>query len=458
MINFMGVFMNEFLILCLLNFIIILQSNFIIFYAGHLILNVDFKGRAFIKEFIIFSIILTISLSAISFISLSNETYISIPIDFVMEIVQIVLYIIFIKRHCKRFGWSSPLLLISISISLERFILYLSFYFRDYINSIINLGNLWLDQLVIYTLVNMLTILLLFILSKVSIVKNIRILFDFPKLAYCFGGIFLLIHIIANTFGLLFYEDSPIIIPIFSGLSLFIIVVISTVAREVDRNYKLNYSEQLIKQQGQYVEHIESLYSDLRKIQHDYKNLLSGMYLQVLEGDIYGIKEYLSRNLLSTDEALQQNIKQQNQLTNIKIVAVKSLLFTKIMIAKPYNIFLNIEVINPVISIPMEINDFLRVLGISIDNAIEASSKLRRKRTVDILFIQTNDYIEIIIKNSFEGIIDKEKIWEIGYSTKGKNRGLGLSNYKNILDSYPNILLETKISNNIFSHKILIPV
>ena len=43
-----------------------------------------------------------------------------------------------------------------------------------------------------------------------------------------------------------------------------------------------------------------------------------------------------------------------------------------------------------------------------------------------------------------------EEIYEMGFSTKGKNRGLGLSNVKEIISKYEDIILETDIETNNF--------
>lgn len=449
--------MYEFWMICLLNVILLLQSGFILFYAGHVFLNIQLKGKSFIKELIIFSTFLSVFLSAISFISLSKQTYISMPIDILMQILQFGAYLIFIKRYLPNYGWSATILLLSIPSLLERFSKYVFAYFDGVVNYIISIDNVLIVQLLFFILVNILTTFILFILNKSHINKSIHILFNSPKLSCLIGSIIWIICLSSDITGISLMNNSSQIFLILSGVSILMFLIISIVAREVNRNNQLNYSKKLIKEQQKYVEHVETLYNDLQKIQHDYKNLLSGMYLQVSEGKIDDVKKYLSKVLLSTDKDLEKNLKQQKQLGNIKIIEVKSLLFTKIMMAKKYGVTLNIEVINPINALSMNINDFLRILGISIDNAIEATGKIKNSAVVDILFIHTNNYVEVVVKNPFNEVINKEKIWESGYSTKGKNRGLGLSTYKDILDSYSDVLRMTKISENKFTHTIIIP-
>lgn len=41
-------------------------------------------------------------------------------------------------------------------------------------------------------------------------------------------------------------------------------------------------------------------------------------------------------------------------------------------------------------------------------------------------------------------------MFELGFSTKGRNRGIGLNNVKEILDKYENIILETEMEDSKF--------
>lgn len=45
-------------------------------------------------------------------------------------------------------------------------------------------------------------------------------------------------------------------------------------------------------------------------------------------------------------------------------------------------------------------------------------------------------------------------LFQENFSTKGKNRGLGLSTLKELTDSTTNVLLDTTIDNNYFIQKV----
>lgn len=67
-----------------------------------------------------------------------------------------------------------------------------------------------------------------------------------------------------------------------------------------------------------------------------------------------------------------------------------------------------------------------KIMGILIDNAVEASINSKEKTLLIYIYEQCNGNIVISIENSYNSLLDIHDINKKGYSTKGKNRGLGL--------------------------------
>lgn len=67
-----------------------------------------------------------------------------------------------------------------------------------------------------------------------------------------------------------------------------------------------------------------------------------------------------------------------------------------------------------------------KIMGILIDNAVEASINSKEKTLLIYIYEQCNGNIIISIENSYNSLLDIHDINKKGYSTKGKNRGLGL--------------------------------
>ena len=102
-----------------------------------------------------------------------------------------------------------------------------------------------------------------------------------------------------------------------------------------------------------------------------------------------------------------------------------------------------------------DFRDLTRIIGVYLDNAIEASSTSEKKQLgIEIyLFKET---IEIIISNTYNNKIDEEKIGNERFSTKGKTRGHGLLLVKRILNENNRITSETKVTDMLYIQKIKI--
>ena len=102
-----------------------------------------------------------------------------------------------------------------------------------------------------------------------------------------------------------------------------------------------------------------------------------------------------------------------------------------------------------------DFKNLARIIGVYLDNAIEASSLSKKKQLgIEVYYIKEN--IEIIISNTYDNIIEKERIGKEKYSTKGKNRGHGLLLARKILEESKFITSEKEITNNLYIQKIVL--
>jgi two-component system sensor histidine kinase AgrC len=102
----------------------------------------------------------------------------------------------------------------------------------------------------------------------------------------------------------------------------------------------------------------------------------------------------------------------------------------------------------------MDIIDLCKVVGILIDNAIEASFESDMKELH--VGIETSDgSTSIIIANTYLNEPNMSQLFKRGVSSKGKNRGLGLCNVKNILAQYPSVFLKTTVDQNLFFQELV---
>ena len=214
---------------------------------------------------------------------------------------------------------------------------------------------------------------------------------------------------------------------------------------------KLNQEQTLrYRDMERYSRHIEELYKEVRSFRHDYSNLLTSLRLGIEEEDMEQIKEVYDSVLKDSSEKLQDNKYDLGRLVNIRDKALKSLLAGKFLKARDKKIVFNVEVPEEIQVEGMRLLDFLTIVSILCDNAIEASVEASQPH-VSIAFLKNGAQETFIIENSIkEEGIDISEIFSFGASSKGEERGVGLYTVMKIVESHPNTSLNTTCKNQVF--------
>ncbi|WP_436851542.1 quorum-sensing sensor histidine kinase AgrC [Staphylococcus gallinarum] len=235
-------------------------------------------------------------------------------------------------------------------------------------------------------------------------------------------------------------------------LAILIITISFSIVRQIQ--YKRNMQE--IENYYKYTLQIENINNEMRKFRHDYVNILSTMSEFIRENDMDGLKKYFNEEILPMQDSMQMNAIKINGIENLKVREIKGLLTTKILQAQEKNIRISIEVPEPIDKIDMPIVNLSRAIGIILDNAIEASEKIEDDPLIRIAFIKNNDdSVMFIVMNKCEPDMPRvHTLFKENFSTKGENRGLGLSTLKELTDTTSNVLLDTTIDNNYFIQKV----
>ena len=225
---------------------------------------------------------------------------------------------------------------------------------------------------------------------------------------------------------------------------------------------KLNQEQTLrYRDMERYSRHIEELYKEVRSFRHDYSNLLTSLRLGIEEEDMEQIKEVYDSVLKDSSEKLQDNKYDLGRLVNIRDKALKSLLAGKFLKARDKKIVFNVEVPEEIQVEGMRLLDFLTIVSILCDNAIEATAEASQPH-VSIAFLKNGAQETFIIENSIkEEGIDISEIFSFGASSKGEERGVGLYTVMKIVESYPNASLNTTCQNQVFRQVLtvhLLPV
>lgn len=214
---------------------------------------------------------------------------------------------------------------------------------------------------------------------------------------------------------------------------------------------KLNQEQTMrYRDMERYSRHIEELYKEVRSFRHDYTNLLTSLRLGIEEEDMEQIKEVYGSVLKDSSQKLQNNKYDLGRLVNVRDRALKSLLAGKFLKARDKNIVFNVEVPEEIQVDGMSLLDFLTIVSILCDNAIEASAEASQPH-VSIAFLKNGAQETFIIENATkEEGIDISEIFSFGASSKGEERGVGLYTVMKIVESHPNTSLNTTCQNQVF--------
>lgn len=204
----------------------------------------------------------------------------------------------------------------------------------------------------------------------------------------------------------------------------------------------------------EYTNQIENMYSSLRSFKHDYSNIMLSMSGYIEANDMDGLKEYFDKEILPLSKKITKNTAHINQLMNIKTTELKSIISSKLLYAIELNINVNIEVTDEIVSLPIDTLDLCRVIGIFLDNAIEATLETDQPSIRFALINLETEYIFVISNTFLEKGIPYAALAKPNVSTKGANRGIGLYNAHEIISRYNHAFLDTEIQDKIFVQRL----
>ncbi len=203
-----------------------------------------------------------------------------------------------------------------------------------------------------------------------------------------------------------------------------------------------------------YTRNLEAMYNSLRSFKHDYVNILLSLSGYIEDGDMDRLKDFFESKIFPTKNLITGEDYKLNQLSNISVLEIKSLLSAKMIYAHESGIDITIDIPDKVESFLIDTVDLARILGIFLDNAIEATLETEQPQ-IGLNIIQNKTGVSIIISNRFrDNGIMLHTLKQKGFSTKIGHQGIGLENAQKIISSYDNVLLETTMKCDYFTQHI----
>lgn len=200
---------------------------------------------------------------------------------------------------------------------------------------------------------------------------------------------------------------------------------------------------------------LNSKYDELSAFHHDFNNIIQTIGGLLSIGKYDNLKRYYKGLKLDCQTLNDMEILNNSKIKNPEIL---TLLVNKYDLAKQNGIRMNLEIYSDLSKLNSDIFQIIRILGILLDNAIEASKECDDK-ILNVQFRIDKNTQSIIIENSYSyKDICTETIFKKGFSTKSGNRGLGLWKVNKIIKKYKNLNLYTYKDSEFFTQKLDISI
>lgn len=303
--------------------------------------------------------------------------------------------------------------------------------------------------LVLYTLTYIFTKLLQFNNNRFSYIDNFSkdnkkiILLNLTLALITLSVQFVITFYYINTYSLGF--------TLLNFISLFAYFFISFYS--LNKTMKLQVTAQNLESAENYNVTLGYLYDNVKAFHHDFDNMLFIIGGFIDNNDIDGLRKYYKN--LERDSERVNNI----ALLNPKLInnsGIYNLLMSKYKKAQDNNVEIKLDFFFDFNRLQMPIYEFSRILGILLDNSIEAACESDEKK-VNILFRDSpNNQTQIIsIENTYSNKdVDTDKIYEKGKTSKNNHTGMGLWEVKQILRRHNNVVLNTTKTNKYFKQTL----
>lgn len=395
-------------------------------------------------------IIYILSMGTIAF---STRTFIPDPYGTFVNMISIIFLIKFILNATWLKSLLSEFIVIAISSIFELFML--KFY-----QTVLNIPYDNVMTVPIYRILFTLSIYLcIYILYRIIRYFKFNIKLENMtrrnKVLFIINTLLGIIAIGTQFYLIVFYSDKmPIYITITSILSLLAYFVISFYS--LLSTNKLDTTTRDLEEAQLYNKTLTILHDSIRGFKHDFHNIVQSIGGYADRGDLEGLRIYY-RQLLQdcgrTNNLTALNPEAINNPAIYNVLATKYHKADEIGVQINLGIFINLNEIEK----HMKIYEFTRILGILLDNAIEAAAECENK-IIHVSFRkeQNRRRLLVIIDNTYKNKdINVDKIYEKDFSTKSKetNSGLGLWEVRQILKKNNNLNLYTTKSEEFFSQQ-----
>lgn len=212
-------------------------------------------------------------------------------------------------------------------------------------------------------------------------------------------------------------------------------------------------TKQKLESAKEYNKTLHILHDSVRGFKHDFDNIITTIGGYISTNDMEGLKKYYSQ--LREDSSKVNNLYILNPDT-INNPGIYNLLTQKYNEADEKDIKINLTFLLDLNNLHMKIYEFARILGILLDNAIDAASECSEKiLNLEFRNESKNNRNIVLIENTYpDKNVDISKIFDKGVSGKENHTGLGLWEIRQILKRNNNVNLYTDKNDKYFIQQL----
>ena len=223
-----------------------------------------------------------------------------------------------------------------------------------------------------------------------------------------------------------------------SVMIIFVInIVVFYIYEKLMSAYNIEMSRALVEREKRYYyeqcSYMEKSADELRSFRHDISNHLISIHELIKNGSPEAAERYIM-NIYDSGIATSMLFSETGN------IAIDSVLNYKLTQAESLGVRVRADISVPE-GLLMDPTDITVITGNMLDNAINALKKLdEQQRELMVHIYYDRGRLFIIIKNSYDGVIKKDKGELKTTNTDRENHGIGLVNVKNSLMKYDGII------------------
>ena len=242
-------------------------------------------------------------------------------------------------------------------------------------------------------------------------------------------------------------EKDPQYAKAIGGTGVFVLVVSFALLLYYDqcKNLKSN-----IKTKTLAVESLVKTIDDFSGLKHDINNMMQVYHGYISLGNYEALKVYHEKVFSLVQES-------SNNTKSIEVInknpVLLGLIEHKRQRAQEHDVELSLNIMDTSGIEAMSSFDFGRMMGIILDNAIEAASESEKK--IILFSVEAGyEYALVTVSNSTAGDVDVEKIFNKGHTSKSGHMGRGLWEVQKIIAKNEHFTVDFTCNANMFTMKM----